>query len=283
MAFNRKPNKIIAVSVGLPYKHILINTCKLSILDYIFLRTTQDMELFTEHFCPQRLFYMPDISYFLTKININTRLLISPTKPFQNTFSQLQKLTKKGNKIICFSLNRHIYDKEKQKYYENILLELIEFVKYLIQQKYYIVFLPFNTSDILEAHSNMENDILIHNDVFHSIKYTHPQMIRQIINIDYRLSVEETIALYDFFYLTIPMRFHACLFSIYQHVPMIPLYTTKKMKTILLDIQWETHYELDKNEKDIPISMDKNTLISKVEYVIANHTKPLFILISLIL
>lgn len=273
MKFNRKPNKIIAVSVGLPYKHILVNTCKLSILDYIFLRTTQDMELFREHFCSQRLFYMPDISYFLTKINITSQLLTTPTKPFQNTFSQLQKLTKKGNKIICLSLNRHIYHKEKQNYYENILLELIEFVKYLIQQKYYIVFLPFNTSDILEAHSNMENDILIHNDVFHCIKYTHPERIHQIINIDYRLSVEETIALYDFFYLTIPMRFHACLFSIYQHVPMIPLYTTKKIKTILLDIQWETHYELDKNEKDIPISMDKNILISKVEYVIANHTK----------
>ena len=271
--FNTKPNKILAVSVGLPYKHILVNTCKLSIFDYIFLRTTQDMELFSEHFCPQRLFYMPDISYFLTNIITIGCPLVSSSEPFQNTVSQLKKLTKKGKKIICLSLNRHIYHKEKQNYYETILLELVEFVKYLIQQKYYILFLPFNTSNILEPETNMENDILIHNDVCHSIKYTHPEMIHQIINIDYRLSVEETLALYDFVYLTIPMRFHACLFSIYKHVPMIPLYTTKKIKTILLDIQWETHYELDKNEKDIPTFMDKHILLSKVEYVMANHDK----------
>jgi hypothetical protein len=53
------------------------------------------------------------------------------------------------------------------------------------------------------------------------------------------------------------MRFHATLFSVYSGVPMIPIYTTKKIRNFLLDIQWTYENVLEKNSKDLPTFFDK--------------------------
>ena len=66
--FINRPNKIIAVSVGIPYTDIIINTNKLNIIDYIFARTHQDLELFKIHFHPHRVFFIPDLSFFMLNI-----------------------------------------------------------------------------------------------------------------------------------------------------------------------------------------------------------------------
>ena len=68
LKFRNKPNKIIAVSVGIPYIDIIINTNKLNIIDYIFVRTKQDLDLFKEYFHVHRIFYLPDISYYLLNL-----------------------------------------------------------------------------------------------------------------------------------------------------------------------------------------------------------------------
>jgi hypothetical protein len=105
--------------------------------------------------------------------------------------------------------------------------------------------LPFNTN---EKH-HKENDILIHNDL---MKYfsSNPNLIRNITNITTYLKPLEVLSLYKYFYATVPMRFHATLFSIYTNTPMLPVFTTRKIKNLLLDIDWNFGYELECNEKD---------------------------------
>jgi hypothetical protein len=256
--FFNKPNKIIALSVGLPYNDILIDTNKLNIIDYIFLRTQQDIPLFQKYFKKEQIFYLPDLSYFLLKIlpcHNNSAIKLR---------EKLGNIKKSGKKIIAFCLNRHIYSKTNKGSYRQIAYEFSKTIDSLIQQGFYIVLLPFNTSnDILDMDENMENDIFFQNNVFMGSNYSH-----QILNINIRLTVTETFGLFDFFHITVPMRFHACLFSIYKNVPMVPVFTTKKIKNFLIDIKWETYYKLETNDKDLPIQMDADFLLSQIKSLI---------------
>jgi len=259
LKFTSKPNKIIAVSVGLPYTNVLTNTNKLNIIDYIFIRTEQDIDIFTEYFHPHRIFYIPDLSYFLLNLYLN--------KTVSNSHKYLdlcKKLKNEGKRIIAISLNRHIYDKSNQEYYQNIVNSFSQFVKYLTTFGYHVVFLPFNSYDVITADINTENDILIHTEVYNLIKNcSNPSNLSNITNIDWTLNSQELFGLYKYFYATAPMRFHGCLFSIYNNVPMLPIFTTRKIKNLLLDINWNYGYQLDTNENDIPISLDNSILISR--------------------
>jgi hypothetical protein len=107
----------------------------------------------------------------------------------------------------------------------------------------------------------MENDILFHTDVYKLLSNTHKT---SVMNIDKQLSVIETIQMFDYFFITVPMRFHACLFSIYKEVPMIPVFTTKKILNFLRDINWNQFYKLDTDSKDLPIQLDSQLLLSKI-------------------
>lgn len=306
LKFENKPNKIIAFSVGLPYSNILINTFKLSIFDYIFIRTKQDIELFSQYFNRDRLVYIPDISFYLlqkhkdilnqksfiykltntternNKKNIqikNGGVILEMSHTLRNHkniepeyYVQIKKTlsnwcAKLNKKVICFSLNRHIYSKQIKEAYKDIVQAFAETIKTFISKGYYIVLLPFNTIEKDNLEDNTENDIIIHNDVCNIINYTNSQMLQKILNITDALTVKQTLGLYKYFYITVPMRFHACLFSIYMQVPMVPVFTTKKIKNQLLDIQWNHYYELDKNEKDIPIMMDTDVLNKKISHV----------------
>lgn len=248
--FKGKPNKILAVSVGLPYEDILINTEKLALIDYIFLRTEQDIELFGKYYRKERLFYLPDISYFL----LNQEL-----KAKSEIYKKLVSINKSGTKILALCLNRHIYSEKMSDCYKSIISELAVTVNQLLRQKYFVVFLPFNTNN-----DNAENDILIHDDVYNEID---EKLRRNVMNITSRLSVSDTFDLFEQFSVVLPMRFHACLFSIYHRVPMVPILTTKKVSNIILDIDWKHSYKLSTDENDIPLTLDSAILLSKIKRV----------------
>lgn len=259
--FLDKPNKIIAVSVGLPYTDIIINTNKLNIIDYIFVRTQQDLELFKTYFHPHRIFFLPDLSFFL--LNIHTHINLH-TNNHLSTKSHLQNIHNNGQKIIAITLSRHIYDPKSPHYYHNIIQSFIKFIKYLLTFQYYVVLLPFNTNT--QQHS--ENDIIIHNHILDILK-DNPHISNNILNLTTHLEPLEILDLYQYFYLTIPMRFHATLFSIYTNVPMLPIFTTRKIKNLLLDVNWLHGYQLDCNEKDIPTHIDEVILINRFRNVIS--------------
>jgi polysaccharide pyruvyl transferase WcaK-like protein len=270
LKFRNKPNKIIAVSVGIPYIDIIINTNKLNIIDYIFVRTKQDLDLFKEYFHVHRIFYLPDISYYL--LNQVKLTLLNPTiEP--KTVSLFKKLDsiKKNKKIIAITLSQHIHSDnlDINVHYNSLVQSINQFVRYLLTFGYHVVFLPFNTNQSLSG--THENDILIHNDIIESIKSNNLNNLDQITNIDFTIDPNIILQLYDYFYITVPMRFHATLFSIYKCIPMLPIFTTRKIKNLLLDINYDYSVELKCNEKDLPIYLDTRLLISQFAQLVDNY------------
>jgi polysaccharide pyruvyl transferase WcaK-like protein len=266
--FFGKPNKIIAISVGLPYNEILINSNKLAIIDYIFIRTQQDFKLFSQYYRADRIFYLPDVSYYLSNLPSGE----SDTYGKRPLFDNLDKVKKRKQKIIAFCLNRHIYTKQTKDSYFIIVSQIAKTISQLVEQGFYMVLLPFNTSgNSKDIENNMENDIIFQNDVFNVL--TTDQKIN-VLNIDKSLTVKQTFLIFDYFYLTVPMRFHACLFSIYKKIPMMPVFTTKKIYNFLLDINWKDFYFLETDQKDIPLKLDSHILFTKINKLFIDKQDP---------
>jgi len=253
--FKGTPCKIIAVSVGLPFTDILVNTSKLFIIDYIFLRTRQDTLLFSQFFHKSKIFYLPDISQFMT---------LEPSKKFSEPFKKtIAKIKNSGKKTIGVTLNRHICTTS------NTGLVVDSFARFIdtLIPEYQIVLLPFNTN----VNCNKENDIVLQSGVYERLDKN-----ASVLNIDFQLAPHETFALYDFFVYTVPMRFHACLFSIYKSVPIFPVFTTRKIANLMHDISWEGYFALETNEIGIPnVHFGQNLINSFKKFTSANLHKDL--------
>lgn len=151
--FSGSKNKIIAVSVGAPFLSFLKTTNKLSIVDYFFIRTLQDYDLFCEYFTADKVFYMPDLSILLPSIS-----LIETSNPI---VSKLQDIRKAGKEIVTFALSTSISNDSYPNEYANVRDNLIIFTRQLISSGYHIVFVPFNVN----SNTMGENDTVIHNDI----------------------------------------------------------------------------------------------------------------------
>lgn len=258
--FQSKKNKIIALSVGIPYTDIILHSEKLNIIDYIFIRTKQDFELFNKYYHSTRIFYIPDISYFLLQYNFENK-----DNKFNDLLLNLKNNTN-NRKIISISLNRHIYNSDYSEQYNDIITTFAKFIIYLIKLNYHVIFIPFNTNTL----SDNENDLIIHKDVCNLIQILSNDSYNYITYIDFTLTPFEILELYKIVYINIPMRYHSCLFSIYKKLPFLPIFTTRKIKNLLLDTHWNYGYQLDVNDKDIPLSLDINILISRFLGIVDN-------------
>jgi hypothetical protein len=272
--FKNSENLILAVSVGLPYIETLIKTDKLDIIDYIFLRTTVDIDLFKKYFFEDRIFYLPDLSYCLFTNHKNTvgnnvsnvsdanatkNIIERENSSINDSISNLHlcriKTTKaNGKQIVCFCLSRHIYNKNEN--YQNIIKVFSEFIVFLVEMNYHIVFLPFNTN----ATNSNENDIIIHNDVLNYLLTESVISMADITFINNGMNTDEIQDVFNMTDLCIAMRFHACLFSFYTNTPIIPIFTTRKIKNLVYELDWKYKYELPKNAFDIPTEMNLETL-----------------------
>jgi hypothetical protein len=261
--FQGTNNKILAVSVGMPFPSVLTDTNKLNIIDYIFLRTKQDIHLFEKYFYPHRIMYLPDISL---------ELILNVPKPLENKIEQttnknkfnlvynnLKELKNEKKKIVCLSLNRHIC---KSKNYDAILDNIAQFVKFLTNFDYHIVFIPFSNN----FNNPNQNDILIHNDIiekYKKIMWCSDRHKTHLINVNFNVTVDQILLLFNFVDICVPMRFHACLFSIYKNIPFFPIFTTRKIRNLLLDIDWMYGYELDTDQDFLPITLNLKILTNR--------------------
>jgi hypothetical protein len=288
--FKNLDNLIIAFSVGLPYTNTLIETDLLNIIDYIFLRTVQDLKIFKKYFDKDRVFYIPDLSYILSSYynterytsvkelrvkqfreskliqrRVDSAFILKNVQDTTNTGNtindtelKLQNI-KKSSKIMCLCLSRHIYNKNYQTEYNTIIRNLCKFIEWAIDQNYHIILLPFNTN----KDNSSENDILINKDIMDILinLITNKDIIDDLItNIDVTLSEIQLQKIMTSVDVSICMRFHSVLFSIYNNVPFIPIYTTRKIRNLLLDIGWDYEYRLPTNEKFIPVDFDENVV-----------------------
>ena len=315
--FINRANVIIAASVGMPYVDILLNTDKLNIIDYLFLRTHQDMDLFSKYFSSDRLKYIPDLSIFL--INTEKRIITYSKEYYEDddddkevddnemtkdkememekekekekerekekekkkekeketeheseVFLRRQKLS--SRKIITFCLNRHIYSHGKDISYFEIVKQFANAIEYLAEKDYFMVLLPFNVQSFNV--NTFENDILIHTDVFNMLKDKTKMNVYNIV--DRTMSLSQTYRLFSYFDLVVPMRFHACLFSINNKIPFLPIYTTKKIKNLLLDIEWKYSYELQTDICDIPLEIDWKLIVRKISEILRENFNSFF-------
>jgi hypothetical protein len=83
-----------------------------------------------------------------------------------------------------------------------------------------------------------------------------------------KIEINQLFELYDIIDYCIPMRYHACLFSIYTNTPFLPMYTTRKISNLLLDINWQHSYKLECNTIDIPITINYNELLIKFDNLV---------------
>ena len=106
--FIDKPNTILAVSDTISYldSNVDINTNKLRGIDYIFVKTQQDLDFFKQHLNPNKIFYVPDLSFF--KLNLHPTLTkhcwVTKTLDNTSTHNSINKL-KINNSSGLFNMN----------------------------------------------------------------------------------------------------------------------------------------------------------------------------------
>lgn len=248
--FFESPNKIIGLSVGIPYPSFLENCHKLNIIDYIFIRTRQDLDLFSEYFHPSRIYYIPDLSFVFTR-RFNRYI---DDLNFNSILTDLQTVKALNKQIIAVSLSRHIYHPDHRDHYNHVVRKIAALINFLNNFNFHVVFIPYNTNpDNLN-----ENDIIIHRDV---ISYLNKESM--VTSIEMTLTPFELNTLYNIVDFSIPMRFHACLFSLYRNIPILPIFTTRKIKNLLLDLDWIYGYEMPTNNIGIPTDMQLSVVISR--------------------
>ena len=265
--FNGKKNLIIALSVGIPYINMLVENQKLNMIDYIFLRTRMDLEMFYKYIGKDRVFYLPDLSILLTK-NITKRKTLPSNTVGKGTFftEDIVDINNiKNKKIATICLSRNIYNEKYSLEYYNVVYNISKFVEYLIDADYYIIFLPFNTKNRNDVLNTSENDILIGDDVGNLIDK------KRLSNVTFIKNTLDYNQLFDIFKITtlcIPMRFHATLFSLYFSVPIIPIYTTRKVDNLLKEVNWKYSCKLSLNDDRIPTTLNLHELIDKYKLLI---------------
>lgn len=245
-------NLVIALSVGLPYISTLKDTFKLQIFDYIFLRTKQDLDIFGQYFSIEKVYYFPDISYLLMK---NERTLNFNDAYYQRLIS----IKNRGKRIVSLALSRHFHSE----HYYNILNDIVAIISRLHQKNYHLVFVPFNTN----LHNDKENDTLFQRDVIEKLLKASQVTMSDVTFINETLSPEHVLELYKLVDISIPMRFHAVLFSVYSRVPIIPIFTTRKILNLLLDIKWYHGYQCKVDKKDKPINIDVDVFMSRFNHL----------------
>lgn len=292
--FRNRQNIIIGLSVGLPYASILVQTSKLEILDYIFIRTVQDLDVFTKYFHKDRIFYIPDVSYLLTpnytftkRINTNQHLdtlldantsldleyskflkLVQPkssSEIFLNKYEQSLCNIKNGRRLIGICLSRHFYNKNYINEYSSVINGISKFVTDMISKNYSVVFIPFNTNPI----NDNENDTVIAKDILDKIDDQ-----KWLLNIDDELTIDDMNYVMSRLDICIPMRFHSVLFCMYNMIPFVSVYSTRKIQNLLLDTYWDYKYVLRVNDRFVPTEFDSGYLIEqvlKLENMIVNR------------
>lgn len=279
------PFKIYAISTGIPYLSIL-NTYDLCIFDKIFIRTKQDIPnklLINEHIL-NKFVYVPDASIFLLDLINPTEVIISENKkinkntciPFINTRSStklenlyqtlsiikneddikhiIDKLTTYDNNIIGLFLSQCIYNINNIIEYENFINEFTDFLFKKMKKNDILIFIPMGT----KINSN-ENDIIINNNIIEKIIQRNNNYF-SIINIEKTLSIHELFMIITKLNRCISMRYHACLFSIYNKIPFFPIYTTRKIKNLLLDNNYNYGYKLQVDNLDFPINFKSENI-----------------------
>lgn len=208
---------IIGLFVGIPYIDIL-TTDKLKIFNHIYLRSKTDYKFVMSNdlLKQNNISYIPDSSYLLK---------IIPKKCWKE-YNILEKRIKTINKKKII-INLCFFDFSSE--FKNNIIRLIY---YLIENDYFLIFLPF----CHDKNFPQNNDLIFIKEIFRSFSTFKTN---SFLIVEEKLNDLEVFNLFKHVNYSICMRFHACLFSLYNNVPFIPIYSTRKIENLLKDINWE--------------------------------------------
>ncbi len=240
-ALSGSENVIIGLSCGIPYKNI-VYTKKLEIFNYIITRSKTDYDLLSTQIHENKLLYLPDFSVFLKGV-----------KDVECEYSTLLKEVNLKYDIICVSVNGHFKNTDNKIEYDKMIIIFRNIIKRL-SRKYYIVLLPFD----------YKKDIPIHDELCDGIHSSN------ILNINKKLNVLQTLSLFKYFRLTIPMKYHACMFSFIKNVQMFPIFISQKISNLLKDLNYPHYYRLPANEKDFPVNINEDEIINGIKNALSN-------------
>ena len=265
-----------AVSVGIPYVG-LIDKRYLDIFDVIVHRNKPDHEKLVGMYSEHRVKHLPDLSMLLPRLQPSSTLV---------TQSYIPLNIQKGTKRIGVCLANSIYSDKDPSKYQTILENLSTFflrvanIKKQIKKPflkclsdesfeenlYEIYFVPFCTDK-----DTNQDDNRINQDVYSQIQQY--QTADNVHILKTPLNIEEIIPVFNTFDMTVCTRFHAHVFSAICNVPMLSIYSSRKVEHLLDELNLlEYGYKMEVNSEWLyPIELDNETLMQKFNHVVKNY------------
>lgn len=236
-----------AISIGIPYPD-LINKGYLDSFDYIIHRN-QDDKITLENRYPDRSSWYPDISFLLPD---DKRIRFEGRK-----------------KKIGICLSRHIYNNENPEIYNHIVTNLSKFFldissvkNYFGSPVYELYFIPFCT-DGKPGH----DDRLINKDIYDKIKH-----LNNVYLLENKIEMKDIVPIFNSFHISICSRFHSHMFSLISKVPILSIYTTRKVENFLNELGAnEFAYKMVTDDKSYPIELDNKILLEKFRNIENNY------------
>lgn len=265
-----------AISVGIPYPK-LIDEHYMDPFDVIIHRNKSDHSKLATMYGEHRVKHFPDLSMLLPRLHHDLNSTYLP-EPEDATASQ---------KRIGVCLSKSIYSSKDPSKYNTIIENLATFFLRVaniekkkkstlfskcmgknttVEYEYELIFIPFCT----DSNPN-QNDNEINKDI-----YTLIQRFKRCYNVKLvtnPLNVTEIIPIFNSFDLTICTRFHAHVFSAMCNVPMLSVYSSRKVENLLEELNLtEYAYKMDTNKEYMyPIELNNELLMRKFNHLVGNY------------
>lgn len=118
--------------------------------------------------------------------------------------------------------------------------------------------------------ANDHDDRLINQDVYDKIKDYGCR--NNVYLVDRELTMQEILPLFHSFYATICTRFHAHMFSLMAKVPVLSIYTTRKVENLLTEMGGvEYACPMETHQKGYPINIDPDLLKRNFERMVTEY------------
>ena len=270
---NSKHIPIYGIGIGIPYRSV-IEKGYLDNLDYIVHRCKTDQEELLERYGKNRVSWFPDISYLLTKYHPENKSIIPTLEP------EFQQIYKGKTKKIGVFLTRTIFNVDNVNSYQKIVGQISNFLIGLAEEKrstcsscisianrpkYDIYLFPFCDTPKLT-----QDDRIINRDVYEKINEF--DQFDNVHLITKKPTMEQLLTVFGGFYATVCSRFHAHMFSLMTHTPVLSVFTTRKVHNILEEFNLLNYgIKMETNEDEVPISVNTESMKYKWKLLTDNY------------
>ena len=241
---------IYAVGVGFPYPS-KIQSGECDIFDFIIGRNEEDLSALQKKYSSSYVRYFPDLTFLLPSLQLVPELRSDPTK------IAIKYGLNPDKKNIAIFLARPIYHSGNPQGYQNIINTLTIFLSKLTQSQlqcghtqkspYQVLLFSMNTHQV----NDQECDIYLNKDLKNQPLLQENSLIRVV---DRKIDYEDIPDLFSQFYMTIATRYHAHIFSILGGTPILSLYATRKVESILKSAKIEEYSMTYERHKSLQYS-----------------------------